>query len=137
MAHSLLMRRGTSRSSEITSDWDTLLTSRTEKRARLPPQSERLIFQKLQLKDQLHPFAGRRPLDLELLLDFAIQIADALARHGRPMWPRHPAEARLAEIPHYLSACCTIRFSGNDRCRLKPYSRPRFRWQASRVFKAC
>jgi len=36
-----LMRCGTSRSSEITSDWDTLLTSRTEERARLPPQSER------------------------------------------------------------------------------------------------
>jgi hypothetical protein len=30
-----LMRCGTSRSSEITSDWDTLLTS-TEERARLP-----------------------------------------------------------------------------------------------------
>jgi hypothetical protein len=31
-----LMRCGTSRSSEITSDWDTLLTRRTEERARLP-----------------------------------------------------------------------------------------------------
>jgi hypothetical protein len=61
MAHSVLMRCGTSRSSEITSDWDTLLTSRTEKRARLPPQSERLIFQKLQLKDQLHRSRAAAP----------------------------------------------------------------------------
>jgi len=45
------MRCGTSWSSEINSDWDTLLTSRTEKPARLSPQSERLIFKKLQLKD--------------------------------------------------------------------------------------
>jgi hypothetical protein len=41
MAHSVLIRCGTSRSPEITSDWDTLLTRRTEIRARLPQQSER------------------------------------------------------------------------------------------------
>jgi hypothetical protein len=41
MAHSVWMRCGTSQSSEITFDWDTLVTGRTEEGARLLPQSER------------------------------------------------------------------------------------------------
>ncbi len=52
MATSVLMRCGTSRPSEITSDWDTLLTSCTEERASLPPESERRAMGCLELKFQ-------------------------------------------------------------------------------------
>ena len=56
MAHSVLMRCGTSQSSEIASDWDTFLTIRTEERARLPSQRERRVVCSLKLKfeRQLH-----------------------------------------------------------------------------------
>jgi hypothetical protein len=75
MVDSVLMPCGSSRSSEITSDWDILLTSRTEERARLPSQSERRAVRCLKLK-------FKRQLDRARSADLVERVEAAVRASG-------------------------------------------------------